>query len=395
MGYDILAEYTGILGITKDKESGKYYAISGIYPGLQTFIELDCDNGAYKVNSETSIAGPPSLSIILKCLTSGPSGLFAINEYTTEVGVITKSDETSTWEPVSILPGPYSAYALAQDESGTLHYINGDGNHYTLDMDVKEFVQTGEVFPISSAEDLGFCGDIMNDEIITASVTSEGGIVKYSLDTLSITKEDTYPTTHLNDVTFGSLVDGCKVETASPTLLPTVSPTEVPTTTSPTKIPTISPTVPKMNVFGQAYSKFNEESSQIVSPTAMTDIQSPTYYQYEESNTTSPITVYNIFTNKEAYSTTTISTPTKPIDCPKTGLQGKKCKEKKMDKYKKEKTKPPCNSKKCKEEKKNYYNVFEGVPEDTKPPCKSKKCKEEMKEGNRRLDEYNRTLYFY
>ena len=251
-----------VIGITHSEINNRYYIISGYESGSQKLMEYNCNSN----KEEFTLVGYISPSLLLSCLTSGPSGLYAVDLNSKKLGKmdVIKGSKKNTikWNSISTLVGPYDAYALAQDPSGILHYINGDGKYYTTnnsnnnDIGLKE--QKGIIFPTQRQ---GFCGDFIDDDnMVTSSYNENGGIVTYSLKDKTATQEFTAPAVLLNDVTRGPLCYDKNPPTDGPTAIstpPASSPIKVPKkdikvtkkTTSPLLPPSPSPIkIPTSNI---------------------------------------------------------------------------------------------------------------------------------------------------
>lgn len=226
-----------VIGITNDDKNNKYYVLSGYDSGLQTLLEYKCNSN----KEEFTLVGAISATLLLSCLTSGPSGLYAVNILSKEVGKLdiikdkNKNNNVIKWNAVSNLVGPYDAYVIAQDSNGMLHYINGDGKYYTSSNNKSLEEKKGMLFPTQRQ---GFCGDFIDDNhIVTSSYDENGGIVMYSLDDKTATQEFTVPAVLLNDVTRGPF---CYSNSTTPSPTKKTSPPSPPSPA--TKVVKPSPT---------------------------------------------------------------------------------------------------------------------------------------------------------
>jgi len=108
-----------------------------------------------------------------------------------------------------MLKGPLDGtHVFAQDSDGILHYINGSGKYYTNRQDENRFrTEAGIRF---STDIKATCGEFEsgdNNVIIAAANENDGGLVRYSFSTLSVTHQDISPKTKFTDVTDSVLED--------------------------------------------------------------------------------------------------------------------------------------------------------------------------------------------
>lgn len=197
-----LFELKHSMGVTYDSTSGKFYAITGFNSGNQMLYEI-CGN------SNIPIATISPEDVVLTCLTSGPSGLYALDIINLNFGKI--DTKTGAWKLMNSLPPPFDLYVFAQDSEGLLHYINGAGDYYTSRGPDKKMKQVdGITFP---TEFTGFCGDFKADSdntIVTANFSPSGGLVMYDIDDGSTKQKNISPSNvFMLDVTNGPLSEVC------------------------------------------------------------------------------------------------------------------------------------------------------------------------------------------
>lgn len=195
MTREVLYNLKNILGVTNDPKTGTSFAIVGAKQGKQTLVELTS-------SASIPIADIPS-SVLLSCLTSGPSGMFAIDDISGTLGKVSKSK--GTFKEVASLPGPYDTKVLAQDSSGLLHFIDGKGRLYTNPGKSPSMTRKSDVnFPTSSN---GVCGDFDDGgDILSAINEPSGGYNVYLFSSPTTVIQNTLaPRTRLNDVSSGTL----------------------------------------------------------------------------------------------------------------------------------------------------------------------------------------------
>jgi len=201
-------------GVTNDPVSGKLYSIN---ENLDQSLELysTC------LNEETSITISPS-NTVLDCLTSGPAGIYSLDTFG-NIGKINANNGRFRTILDETLPGPFTSFVIAQDDDGTIHYINGDGKYYTIDTEAETISRvSGVTFPITT---LSYCGEFTEDNIITAvsfsNPPTDQSIVKYDIVNQVVTTETVSLATNLLDVTGGPISDEC---TLMPSLMPSKAP---------------------------------------------------------------------------------------------------------------------------------------------------------------------------
>ena len=118
-----LFEFKDGLGLTYDPATGRNYALSGFSTGNQ--LSEICGYSSIPI----ATLSPPNVA--LSCLTSGPSGVMALNIASLEVEYGKLDTTKGNFKSLGALPGPYGLYVFAQDNDGLLHYINGAGDYYT------------------------------------------------------------------------------------------------------------------------------------------------------------------------------------------------------------------------------------------------------------------------
>lgn len=204
LSFDSLFILKGLVGITYDIVTGKFWAITGRQENEQKLREF-CDNS--KINIAAPIISNDDTQLF--CLTSGVSGLYAINLLDFKYGILDTSD--GSFQTKGPLPATtdssYDSYVFAQDEDGILHFINGDGDYFTKQRDDKIFKKVAKfTFPIVGA----FCGDFIDDDTIAAvGLPGDGNILEFSISKRTATSRVVQSGAILTDVTNGPLSQVC------------------------------------------------------------------------------------------------------------------------------------------------------------------------------------------
>jgi len=160
---------TSARAMTNDAASGKFYSI------IRTLVNQQL----VKVckHATIPIASIKPLDVNLRCLTSGPNGLYAADEVTKRIGRLNL--QTGKWTPIAPLPGPYLAFVIAQDKLGVIHYINGNGDYYT-NSGFKNTINLYKNIKFAS-QVKGYCSNFDGNDIVLGILKVDGRVNRYSI----------------------------------------------------------------------------------------------------------------------------------------------------------------------------------------------------------------------
>ena len=136
-------------------------------------------------------------------MTSVPDGTHLLDINHGFFGLVNAN--SSRFDAIGTLPGPFSSHAFAQVQDGNSHYVNGDGAHYKKHYDFMR--NAGTAFP---ADVQGVCGDFDGSDVVAGISGETPGAARHSL------LKQTSPATcnerrvaYFNDVATGPLDDRC------------------------------------------------------------------------------------------------------------------------------------------------------------------------------------------
>lgn len=166
---------TYLYSITNDPISGNTYVISGDANGNQSINRL-CEGELHD-----NIPISPS-SINLYCLTSGPSGVYAVETRDLSIGKL--DTDTGEWTYVAPLKPPNATfpYVVAQNSDGVIYHINNNGKAFTNRGSASYMQVVSEPkFPPGYSN---YCGEFEDDRNIIATTDNgdRGGIVHYKFN---------------------------------------------------------------------------------------------------------------------------------------------------------------------------------------------------------------------
>jgi hypothetical protein len=166
---------TYLYSITNDPISGNTYVISGDTNGNRSINRL-CEG---ELHDNIPIS---PLSISLYCLTSGPSGVYAVETIDLSIGKL--DTDTGEWTYVAPLKPPNATfpYVVAQNSDGVIYHINNNGKAFTNRGSASYMQVVSEPkFPPGYSN---YCGEFEDDRNIIATTDNgdRGGIVHYKFN---------------------------------------------------------------------------------------------------------------------------------------------------------------------------------------------------------------------